>query len=46
MSTAERPVPRQVLDAPHGTLRGYLVGCRCLFCRSAKTAVTREGCTR
>lgn len=27
-------------DAPHGTLRGYQIGCRCLWCTSAKTAAT------
>jgi hypothetical protein len=55
--TVTRPtVPKPVVpDAPHGTLRGYSMGCRCLFCTSAKTATTapvpvsdtaREGRTR
>ncbi|MGH4010734.1 MAG: hypothetical protein ACRDTH_21680 [Pseudonocardiaceae bacterium] len=39
---------RVVADAPHGTLRGWSMGCGCLFCLSAKCAtavsvgVTRE----
>lgn len=47
-STGSRRVP----DAPHGTLRGYSMGCRCVFCRSAKDATTvsddgtREGHSR
>lgn len=32
------PVSRRVPDAPHGTLRGWSMGCRCLFCGSAKAA--------
>lgn len=28
----------RVADAPHGTLAGYVLGCRCLWCTSAKTA--------
>lgn len=33
--------PRQrVADAPHGTLRGWSLGCRCMFCQSAKAATT------
>lgn len=35
--TAERPAPH-IPDAPHGTLRGYSLGCRCPLCRSAKQA--------
>lgn len=39
VSTAEsQAVPRRVPDVPHGTFRGWLMGCRCLFCGSAKTA--------
>ncbi|MGH3947364.1 MAG: hypothetical protein ACRDRY_02490 [Pseudonocardiaceae bacterium] len=37
MSAANRPVPR-VPDAPHGTLRGFQMGCGCMWCRSAKRA--------
>ncbi|MGH3766962.1 MAG: hypothetical protein ACRDTX_17710 [Pseudonocardiaceae bacterium] len=35
-------VPRSpvVPDAPHGTLRGYSRGCRCMLCKSAKNATT------
>ncbi len=47
MSTAQRPVPRALPDAPHGTLRGYQMGCRCLFCGSSATAAgTAEVGTR
>jgi hypothetical protein len=35
--TAEPPVPD---TPPHGTLRGYSMGCRCLFCKSARAATT------
>jgi hypothetical protein len=47
MSTTEQPVSPRVLDAPHGTLRGYSMGCRCLFCTSAKaaTGVVRDTAT-
>jgi hypothetical protein len=38
--TAEQPVPHIPDAPPHGTLRGYSMGCRCLFCKSAKTATT------
>ncbi|MGH3935734.1 MAG: hypothetical protein ACRDS1_12295 [Pseudonocardiaceae bacterium] len=34
------PKPPLVPDAPHGTLRGYSMGCRCLFCHSAEQAAT------
>jgi hypothetical protein len=30
--------PRCLPGAPHGTLRGALVGCGCLFCQAAKNA--------
>ena len=30
----------RVPDAPHGTLRGWSMGCRCMFCQSAKNATT------
>lgn len=36
--TAEQPVPHIPDAPPHGTLRGWSMGCRCLFCKSAKTA--------
>jgi hypothetical protein len=33
--TADQPIP----DAPpHGTLRGWSMGSRCMFCASAKSA--------
>ncbi|MGH3767944.1 MAG: hypothetical protein ACRDS0_10095 [Pseudonocardiaceae bacterium] len=35
---AAAPKPPVVPDAPHGTLRGYSLGCRCCFCESAKAA--------
>jgi hypothetical protein len=38
--TAEQPAPHIPDVPPHGTLRGYSLGCRCLFCKSAKTATT------
>lgn len=35
--TAEQP------DAPpHGTLRGYSMGCRCILCKAAKSATVPE----
>lgn len=34
----EQPRGPCVPSAPHGTLRGWSLGCRCLFCQSAKTA--------
>lgn len=52
--TAEKPAPH-IPDAPHGTLRGWSLGCRCILCKAAKTATTetdsdaqppREGRTR
>lgn len=30
-------------DAPHGTLRGYSLGCRCPFCTSVKAAAVPIG---
>jgi hypothetical protein len=51
--TAEQPVPHTPDAPPRGTFRGWSMGCRCLFCKSAKAATTasdvgtsREGCTR
>jgi hypothetical protein len=38
--TAEQPVPHIPDVPPHGTLRGYSMGCRCPFCESAKAATT------
>jgi hypothetical protein len=47
--------PTRAPDVPHGTLRGWSLGCRCMFCKSAKAATTeadsdtgtlREGRTR
>ena len=38
--TAEQPAPHIPDVPPHGTLRGYSMGCRCLFCKSAKAATT------
>lgn len=32
-------------DAPHGTLRGYSLGCRCILCTSAKAAAVPVGDT-
>ncbi len=26
---------RSILNAPHGTLAGYRMGCRCLWCQAA-----------
>lgn len=26
---------RTILNAPHGTLAGYRMGCRCLWCQAA-----------
>ncbi len=39
VNTAQ-PLPRApwVSQAPHGTLSGYQMGCRCTFCESAKAA--------
>lgn len=34
------PKPPVVPDAPHGTLRGARMGCRCMWCRSAEQAAT------
>lgn len=28
----------RIPDAPHGTLAGYLAGCGCMWCLSAKAA--------
>jgi hypothetical protein len=36
--TAEQPVPHIPDAPPHGTLRGWSMGCRCAFCKSAKAA--------
>ncbi|MGH3840155.1 MAG: hypothetical protein ACRDS0_01705 [Pseudonocardiaceae bacterium] len=44
--TGAAPRPPVVPDAPHGTLRGYSLGCRCPFCKSAKAATVPEGRTR
>jgi hypothetical protein len=30
--------PRVVQDAPHGTLRGWKMGCRCTCCHAANNA--------
>jgi hypothetical protein len=38
--TAEQPAPHIPDSPPHGTLRGYSMGCRCLFCKAAKAATT------
>ena len=38
--TAEQPVPHIPDAPPHGTLRGWSMGCRCAFCKSAKAATT------
>jgi hypothetical protein len=36
--TTDQPVPHLPDAPPHGTLRGWAMGCRCLFCKAAKTA--------
>jgi hypothetical protein len=38
--TVEQPVPHLPDAPPHGTLRGWSMGCRCTFCKSAKAATT------
>ena len=38
--TTDQPGPHIPDAPPHGTLRGWSLGCRCLFCKSAKTATT------
>ncbi len=41
MSTDQAPNPApHIPDAPHGTLCGWSLGCRCPLCRSAKQATT------
>jgi hypothetical protein len=56
--TADQPVPHIPDAPPHGTLRGWAMGCHCMFCKSAKAATTvtvtddsdagttHEGCTQ
>ncbi len=41
--TGAAPKPPVVPDAPHGTLRGYSMGCRCMLCKSAKDAANDSG---
>jgi hypothetical protein len=38
--TTDQPVPHIPDTPPHGTLRGYSMGCRCALCLSAKQATT------
>jgi hypothetical protein len=38
--TADQPVPHIPDAPPHGTLRGWSMGCSCILCASAKVAVT------
>ncbi|MGH3769031.1 MAG: hypothetical protein ACRDS0_31665 [Pseudonocardiaceae bacterium] len=38
--TGAAPRPPVVPGAPHGTLRGFSLGCRCMLCKSAKAATT------
>ncbi|MGH4010267.1 MAG: hypothetical protein ACRDTH_19270 [Pseudonocardiaceae bacterium] len=36
----QQPTPPRVPDAPHGTLRGFQMGCHCMWCTAARNATT------
>ncbi|MGH3798785.1 MAG: hypothetical protein ACRDTD_01365 [Pseudonocardiaceae bacterium] len=40
MPAAKQLTTLRVPDAPHGTLCGWFMGCRCTWCSSAKRAAT------